>query len=258
MNRWLKKTSISFAFTEADFEANIDKKSIFCKICQQDYAISKLKSSWKIWNFVDHLKARHALETGTSISNMTEEVENTQLDSHSPEEARPSVSNIEAENAQVYVQELKSYLLLNNCPLEVSLSADATSLIPKVEYNVKLNSMIGFSLPVKENGLPGAEESICDGVARIINAFDKLDKATNVLIIMAQPMSDAVPPMRICSFGTNNKYTAVDVHNRLSTISAALTEVGIRILTYSADGDTRELKMMRTLMKLGTSAGTFY
>ena len=130
---------------------------------------------------------------------------------------------------KVYVQELKSYLLLNNCPLEVSLSADATSLIPKVEYNVKLNSMIGFSRPVKENGLPGAEESICDGVARIINAFDKLDKATNVLIIMAQPMSDAVPPMRICSFGTNNKYTAVDVHNRLSTISAALTEIGIRI-----------------------------
>ena len=131
MNRWLKKTSISFAFTEADFEANIDKKSIFCKICQQDYAISKLKSSWKIWNFVDHLKALHALETGTSISNMTEEVENTRLDSHSPEEARPSVSNIEAENAQA--ENLAR-------PVETESSASNSEVSAVIEGNLTNNN----------------------------------------------------------------------------------------------------------------------
>lgn len=80
----------------------MDKQSIFCKICQKDYAISKVKSSWRIWNFVNHLKALHALENESLISNMTEVAENTQVDSHSLEENMSSISNmtVETENTQ--------------------------------------------------------------------------------------------------------------------------------------------------------------
>ncbi|KAK4013193.1 hypothetical protein OUZ56_025427 [Daphnia magna] len=76
-------------------------------------------------------------------------------------------------------------------------------------------------------------------------------RATVVFVVMAQPLVDSFPPMRICSFGSDNKLSFNDVRHRLQTIRAELEKFGIEILTYSADGDSRELKMMREHMKLG-------
>lgn len=45
--------------------------------------------------------------------------------------------------------------------------------------------------------------------------------------------------MRICSFGSDNSFTATDVKNRLDTIVSLLKEKGISVLTYSTDGDSR-------------------
>jgi hypothetical protein len=57
--------------------------------------------------------------------------------------------------------------------------------------------------------------------------------------------------MRICTFGSDNRFTYNDVRNRLHTIQLELKQFGIEILTYGADGDSRELKMMREHLKLG-------
>ncbi|KZS05076.1 Uncharacterized protein APZ42_031826 [Daphnia magna] len=76
-------------------------------------------------------------------------------------------------------------------------------------------------------------------------------RATVVFVVMAQPLVDSFPPMRICTFGSDNKLSFNDVRHRLQTIRAELEKFGIEILTYSADGDSRELKMMREHMKLG-------
>ena len=69
---------------------------------------------------------------------------------------------------------------------------------------------------------------------------------------MAQPLAN-VPPLRICSFGSNNKFTSDDVRRRVETIRDELKQAGITMLTYAADGDTRELKFMRENIQLGIS-----
>jgi hypothetical protein len=69
--------------------------------------------------------------------------------------------------------------------------------------------------------------------------FSTYKRATVIIVIMAQHLEDGIPPMRICSFGSDNTFTAVDVKNRLATIVSLLKEEGISVLTYSTDGDSR-------------------
>ena len=135
--------------------------------------------------------------------------------------------------------------------MEVTLSEDATAIIAKLEYDVTLNSIIGFSLPLGTNGLPDASDAVVLGAEQIINKINIFEKATVAFVVMAQPLSDHVPPKRICSFGSNNRFTTINVHNPLSSIVKALHEIGVRVLNYSADADSRELKMMRDILKLG-------
>lgn len=69
--------------------------------------------------------------------------------------------------------------------------------------------------------------------------FSTYKRATVIIVIMTQPLGDGIPPMRICSFGSDNSFTATDVKNRLDTIVSLLKEKGISVLTYSTDGDSR-------------------
>ena len=67
---------------------------------------------------------------------------------------------------------------------------------------------------------------------------------------MAQPLAGGAP-LRICSFGSDNKFTADDVRRRKQTIAEELGKVGIIMISYAADGDTRELKTMRQSIRFG-------
>ena len=67
---------------------------------------------------------------------------------------------------------------------------------------------------------------------------------------MAQPLTRGAP-LRICSFGSDNKFTADDVRRRKQTIAEELGKVGIIMISYAADGDTRELKTMRQSIRFG-------
>jgi hypothetical protein len=59
---------------------------------------------------------------------------------------------------------------------------------------------------------------------------------------MAQPLFDSIPPIRIISCCTDNKFTAEDVKARVHSILA---------LVCSADGDAREMKFMRETEEMG-------
>lgn len=61
---------------------------------------------------------------------------------------------------------------------------------------------------------------------------------------MAQPLAD-MPALCICSFASDNRFTLENVKARKETIAAALEEEGIIMLSYSANGNARELKMKR-------------
>ena len=71
---------------------------------------------------------------------------------------------------------------------------------------------------------------------------------------MAQPLVKSAPAIRIASWCSSNRFTSLDVHNRARTIEKELNAAGIQMITYSADGDSRELKMMREHIRLGLEA----
>ena len=71
------------------------------------------------------------------------------------------------------------------------------------------------------------------------------------MVGMAQPLKDGFPPIRLFLFGSDNKFNTEAVKNRLDFVIKSLTAVGIRVLTYSTDGDSREMKLMRDHLRLG-------
>lgn len=72
------------------------------------------------------------------------------------------------------------------------------------------------------------------------------------LVGMAQPLTDGFPTIRLFLLGSDNKFKTEAVKNRLDFTKRSLAKEGIRILTYSADGDSREMKLMRDQLRLGS------
>jgi hypothetical protein len=52
--------------------------------------------------------------------------------------------------------------------------------------------------------------------------FCKYERATSIMVIIAQPLDVKAPPVRICYFGTNNKFTAIDVENKIAYVTSEL------------------------------------
>jgi len=139
----------------------------------------------------------------------------------------------------VNVEGLKEYLTLLNLPMMVSLSEDATAAVGKRQYNSTTNSIYGFSLPLQLNGLPNWKDSVINSALDAVRMFSTYKRATVLIVVMAQPMGDGIPPIRICSFGSDNTFKTTDVKHRLETMVSLLKTEGNIVLTYSADGDSR-------------------
>lgn len=148
------------------------------------------------------------------------------------------------------------YLIENDCPLVVCVSEDATAVESRPEYCSKRNAIIGMNLPLI-NGVPDASYSVVNTAVDIVKLCHNYEKATNAIVIMAQPLSDAVPPFRLCCFGTDNRYTASDVQSRHAKVEEELKKYGIILLTFAADGDSREMKVMRSSVELGLNVHDF-
>ena len=71
------------------------------------------------------------------------------------------------------------------------------------------------------------------------------------MVGMVQPLTDGFPPIRLFLFGSDNKFKTEAVKNRLDFTKRSLAKEGIRLLTYSTDGDSREMKLMRDQLRLG-------
>ncbi len=98
---------------------------------------------------------------------------------------------------------------------------------------------------MEANGLRNHKLAVVTHVKSIVDVFECFPRATLMLIVMAQPLVDGIPPIRILSFCTDNKFTAEDVSARMHTIITALAAEGILALVCSVDGDAREIKFMR-------------
>jgi len=67
---------------------------------------------------------------------------------------------------------------------------------------------------------------------------------------MVQSLYDGSAPLRICSFASDSRYFAEDVEASLTTVTE-MEKLGIFTLVTSADGDSREMKVMRQRLRLG-------
>jgi hypothetical protein len=110
---------------------------------------------------------------------------------------------------------------------------------------------MGVSLPMEANGLRNPRRAVVTDIKSIVDVFEEFPRATLVLVVMAQPLVDSIPPIRILSFCTDNKFTAEDVKARMHSIITALAAEGILALVCSADGDAREMKFLRETEELG-------
>lgn len=152
-------------------------------------------------------------------------------------------------------EELIKYLKDRNLPLRVDLSEDATRITAKVGFDPKTNQLVGFALPLDKNGMP-IPLSFDASTAKVIQDHFSNTKnyvSSSVVVVMAQPQSDTVPPFCLQLFLTDNTFTAEKILSRWNFTTHEMKQEGINVDNYSTDGDPRSLKVMKFKSQLGVT-----
>lgn len=139
---------------------------------------------------------------------------------------------------------LSQYLEERNLPKLVWISEDATRIKGKIEYDALSNKILGFVLPLK-NGLPEKNHYIASSAKVIEGYFKNGTKSSYAYIVMAQPLSPGTPSFCLSILGTDNKFTYHDILNKWKYLESSAEKVGVKIVGYSSDGDSRLLKAMQ-------------
>lgn len=84
-----------------------------------------------------------------------------------------------------------------------------------------------------------------DCPAKVQETIAQTKMSTYVYTVMAQPICQNSPAFCLQMFGTDQKFSFLDVLNRWNHLEELLKAKGITILGYSSDGDTRLLKAMK-------------
>lgn len=148
-------------------------------------------------------------------------------------------------------KDLKEFLAIRNLPMTVWISEDATRITGKVQYDIRSNQLVGFVLPLNNNGMPVTGSYPTTSAAKIQESFKIGKVASLAYVFIAQPLIENAPSICLCLFGTDNKFYANDVLKRWKYIIGCLRTEGISVLGVSSDGDPRLLKAMRMECQLG-------
>lgn len=157
-------------------------------------------------------------------------------------------------------EELLLYLKKRNLPMVVSLSEDATRITAKVSYDPNTNQLIGFALPLDKNGMPITLSFPARSVSEIRSHFTNSRNivSSSLYIQMAQPLDRDVPPFCMMMFLTDNTFTADKVHSRWKFQAHDLKENGVKIFNIASDGDSRPLKAMKYLCRIGQPDESYF
>lgn len=169
-------------------------------------------------------------------------------------------SNCHVTEGILRTNELVKYLEERDLPFVVSLSEDATKIINRPQYDSKSNQIVGMVLPSNaEHGMPiPYSYRARDAQEMIRNLADKNPMASFVNVIMAQPIAtDRVAPFCLLIFGSDNKYTGLDVQKRWKYIINELHKVGIKVIAVASDSDPKYNSSMRKLAQLGNKSNLF-
>lgn len=127
-------------------------------------------------------------------------------------------------------QELLTYLNDKESPLVVWLSEDATKITPRIQYDPTTNQLVGFVLPLNQNGMPILNSFQARHAKEIESHFQTQKEASTIYVIMAQPIKQGVPPFCLLLFGSDNKFSADDVLKRWAYTKNELEKVKVCIL----------------------------
>lgn len=156
--------------------------------------------------------------------------------------------------------ELFKYLSDRNLPKKISLSEDATRITAKVSYDPATNQLIGFVLPLNENGMPIPLSFPARSAGEIQNHFLNPSNivSSTAQVQMAQPFSESTSPFCLMVNLTGQSYTAQSVLNRWRFQATKLKEKGILIDNISTDGDSKALLAMKILSRIGQSDDSYF
>lgn len=131
----------------------------------------------------------------------------------------------------VRTEALLEFLQNKNLPKVVWISEDATRISEKIEYDPKSNQLIGFVPALnKITGFPVLQSFPADSALTIYNYFQNKENSKYVNVIIAQALCEDCPKFCLAIYGTNNRFSAVDVIKRFDYLVSQLTQVGIKIL----------------------------
>lgn len=148
-------------------------------------------------------------------------------------------------------EELAQYMKSLKLDMFVCLSEDATNITGKIEYSTKSNQIVGYSPPLsEETGMPkpltfpATSASVMETIMVDPNSLH-----SNVVnVVMAQPLALKTPAFCLLVYGGRSKFTKEDVAKRWAYITEKLADVGIKVMGFASDSDTRYNGAMRDLM----------
>lgn len=132
------------------------------------------------------------------------------------------------------------------------ISEDATRITNRVQYDSKSNQLVGFVLPLNENGMPITFKFPARNSDEFFFHFSQdYPVSSYINVIIAQPINKNVPSFCLMMFGSDNRYTSMHVKDRWKYIEQSLAKVNIKVLTFSSDSDAKFNAAMRQLSQLG-------
>lgn len=131
------------------------------------------------------------------------------------------------------------------------VSEDATVMSGQVQYDPTTNQVVGLVLPLNENSMPLTYFFKATSAKAMEHYFKNYIPVTFLYVYMVQPLDQNATPFCINIFGTDNSMSFIDVCKRWDYMTKLLESFDIKVLGFSLDRDTRLLKSMRVVMKLG-------
>lgn len=119
---------------------------------------------------------------------------------------------------EILANELAEHLRRSKVPKEdwiVFICEDDTSVIKRIEYDVKSDAVIGFTPHLsEESGLPFIRQFPASSPKAVDHYASSLPKSSMIHAIVAVPLSTKAGPFTLCCFGTDSKFTAKHVMAR--------------------------------------------
>lgn len=160
---------------------------------------------------------------------------------------------------ELRTDELVQYLTDLKLPKIVALSEDATRIANRAQYDPQTNQIVGFVLPLGENGMPIQKSNMARSAAEMEQCFYNIETrnekkiASYVNVVMAQPLVLGIPSFCLLLFGSDAKYTTKDIENRWQFITDELKKRQIKVVTFASDSDPKFNSLMKYHINLGQS-----